>query len=281
MKTNWSILLFAALLILSACDAQPTTDGAPAADGPSSDEAAPPAQDGPEGNAAGRGDDDATAQFLKYLGDKVRLEWRIAYDTTMTIDGETTTTQMTLYLKGTDKMRTDATVPEFGESRTYVVDGVYTTCFQRSGAWTCMKITPSDTDTTEAQRDFEQEVQEDAADYAISLDGTKQVAGVTATCFKVTSSVDGFGLMRYCFSKEGAPLYTLIEGDAADSAFRTEMIATSYSKNVADSEFIPPAEATEFGAGGTMPAGDASGDNPCAACDSLTGDAKEMCLSYC
>jgi hypothetical protein len=218
---------------------------------------------------------DASNEFNAYFA-KRNLQWKIAYDLKSNAQGEQTTMQMTQYMKGEQKLRTDVTAQGM-ESQIYIVNEVYTMCTKSDGSWSCFKSEPSKDDAVTTEK-WEESYEEDATKYDIVADGTKVVAGVTAKCFKVVEVGKADAVVRYCFSSDGAPLYMYF----ADSESSSEMIATSYSKSVSDSEFIPPAEAKDIsamygGAGGTSPAG---GD-ACSYCNYLSGTDKDECLASC
>lgn len=253
----------ALLVLLAACAGNTTTD----ANGTAQDDV--PAGDG------GDAEDEFNAFFSKR-----NMEWRIAYDLKSTYDGQTSTSQMTQYVDGEDRFRTDMMF-EGTEARSYMVDETFITCTKQGAEWSCFKMTSDGGNETADTREWEEEYEEDATKYEITSDGTKVVAGVTAKCFKITEAGNVATTVRYCFSPDGAPLYIYSSGDGGVS----EMIATSYSKSVSDSDFTPPAEARDIsamygGAGGTLPA-DGDGGDMCAYCDYLSGDDKAECLANC
>ena len=292
MKTNWFILLIAALLVLSACDQAATTD-ADADTGAQADVAADAGDDSAQDVAADVGANvkltaDAKA-YMALLAAKADLEWKVDYDLSTTAGGETMDSQMSMYMKGTDRIRTDLSAGGY-DIQSYVLDGDVISCTKMGSSWSCTKFTAKEDDQPQAT-DIEADIQEDASQYTIDADGTMSIAGTTAKCFRITSNDPAQDVtMRQCFSSDAAPLYILMESNAEGQAFRSEMKATAYSKNVASSAFVPPAEPKEFdanayvgigagaGAAGTVEAG--SGDS-CAACDGLSGDALDICLSYC
>jgi hypothetical protein len=179
-------------------------------------------------------------------------------------------------MKGEKKFRMDFGSKE-GEMRSYMVNNVYTTCYNQ-GEWSCMKIEGNDSDNSAMEsREIQKDFEEDPTQWDIGADGTKQIAGVTAQCYKMNEH-GATEFVRYCFAKEGVPLYVRMESKEGV----TEMEATSYSTSVSDSDFVPPAEAKDLstmygGAGGTSPAG---GD-ACAYCNYLSGTDKDECLASC
>jgi hypothetical protein len=233
------------------------------------------AQDANPQTAEGEKASDASGEFNAYFA-KRNLQWKIAYDLKSSAQGEQTTMQMTQYMKGEQKFRTDMTVQGM-ESRMYMVNEVYTMCTKSDGNWACFKSEPSK-DTTASTEKWEDSYEEDTTKYNIVEDGTKNVAGVSTKCFKITEISNTKATVRYCFANDGAPLYMFF----TDGENTSEMIATSYTKSVSDSDFNPPAEAQDMsamygGAGGTSPAG---GD-ACGYCNYLSGTDKDECLASC
>ncbi len=294
MKTQWFVLGIALLLVLSACDQAATTDTDVTADADAqADVAADADDDSILDVAADVGENvkltaDAKA-YMALLATKADLEWKVDYDLSTKASGQTMDSKMSMYMKGTDKIRTDMSAGGY-DIQSYVLDGDVISCTKMGSSWSCTKFTAKEDEQPQAT-DIETEIQEDATKYTIDADGTMSIAGTTAKCFRITSNDPADDVtMRQCFSSDAAPLYILMESKMEGQEFRSEMKATSYSKNVASSAFVPPAEPKEFdanayagigagaGASGTVEAG--SGDN-CAACDGLSGDAKDMCLAYC
>ena len=204
------------------------------------------------------------------------LQYKVTYDIVSISDGTQTSVQMTQYIKGTNKMRMDSTYSGI-ESRTFVLDKVMISCSQQQGAWTCLKLASQEDKSTQATDSIESNM----SDYTVVADGTKQVAGTTANCFKVTGKdVQNY---RYCVSSDGVPLYMKMEGTSEGHAYSQEMTATSYSKAVSDADFVPPATPTEMPA---LPSGygsaNASGSgDACSYCSYLSGSDKDQCLASC
>ena len=261
--------IFALLLVLAACTSTEPQSG----DVPDT-EASDVAQDNANENSAVQ-TSDAEKEFESLFG-KRNLQWRIAYDINSAMGDQQSTSQMTQYIKGEDRFRTDMTY-EGMESRMYFVEETYTMCTRQNGEWSCFKSEPSDAEDTVDSTAWESEYEENEENYNILADGTKVVAGVTAKCYKIVDESNADAVVRYCFSSDGAPLYMYFSDEESTS----EMIATSYSKSVSDNDFTPPAEAQDFGsmygAGGTMPAG---GDF-CDYCNQLSGDERDQCLASC
>lgn len=231
------------------------------------------------GNAPGPGVDtppatgNALDSFLGALGAKSTLQWKVSYDVTSTAPGQggvpqTSTFQMTQFSAPPTKLRMDSAMGAV-ESRTYFVDNVYSSCTKSGADWTCYQLqTQPDADSSAK---FEDDVKSKPEDYTITADGTMQIAGVTATCYKIYD-LQNFET-RYCFSAERVPLYVKTAGTANGVSTSTEMKATSYSTSVSDSDFVLPAAATELNLGG--------GSDYCSYCSMLTGEDKEACLASC
>ena len=246
-----------------------------------------PAENGAGANAGAQANAGANAQagasasdqLAAIFGLKGALQYKVAYDIVTASDGTQTSMQTTQYVKGTNKLRMDS-VYSGVESSTFIVDKVIISCSQSEGAWSCFKLSSQEDATVAATEDIESNIN----DYVVVADGTMQVAGTTATCYKVTGK--DIAYYRYCASSDGVPLYVKMEGTSSGKAYSTEMTATSYSKVVSDSDFTPPATPTELPAigggitGGAGASGGAGGDL-CSYCSYMTGSDKEDCLASC
>ncbi|MCX6770372.1 MAG: hypothetical protein NT051_06930 [Candidatus Micrarchaeota archaeon] len=164
-----------------------------------------------------------------------KTQWKATYD--ITTDMTAAKMPMTQYVKG-DKSRIDSAVAGY-TGRAYVLAGKYYSCMQQASEWTCYE---SSMDA--AQADVQSQLQSNPSKYKSVSDGTKQVAGVTASCFKL-ENVEG-AAMRYCFAKEGVPLYISITGTSGGQAATIVMTATSYTTDVSDSDFALPAAAQQM-----------------------------------
>ena len=202
------------------------------------------------------------------------LQYMVAYNVTSQAQGQQISSQMTEYVDGTSKMRTDASMSGI-ESRTYVLGKEIYSCTSQQGSWVCLNMsTQQETGPTQA----EGEISSNMSNYQIVADGTMQVAGVTATCFKVTGT--DITYYRSCFSSEGVPLYVEVQGSSGGQAYSTEMVASSYSTSVPDSDFVLPAAATALPSIAGAVNGSA-GANACSYCGYLTGSEKTQCLASC
>ena len=156
-------------------------------------------------------------------------EWSANYDLTIKAGNMTQTMQVKQFSKG-DDYRVDTIVKD-SEIRTIGTQGTYITCSKQK-EWRCYKA-----DGAEAAIPLKQQIGAflaNATRYNITADGTKEVAGVTAKCFSITTSAPS----RYCFSKDGVPLYIWTSIGVAES----ELIATSYSTVVESNDFVPPVQ---------------------------------------
>lgn len=273
MKTLIMILL-ALSLVLVACSQASTDDAIDAnAQGVAGTTTETKAAEKVDKAAGSSGE----AEFLKLLNQKANLEWKVAYDLKSTYVGKTTNMQMTEYMKTEKKIRMDSAFDGI-ETQTFMVTDVYTTCSKQDGSWSCFKLDAKKTDGVDVQA-TEQKMEDNPNDYEITSDGTMQIAGVTATCFKIVSKQDKY-TNRYCF-KDAVPLYVYVQTEDGTS----EMKATSYSTKVSDSDFVPPAKAQDMGA---LTAGVGSGAGigsdskmPCNYCDYMSGSEKTDCLKSC
>lgn len=210
-----------------------------------------------------------SSELTQFLSNKANLQWKIAYDVATEAQGQSISMKMTQYYKGAKKIRTDMRTQGV-ESRTYIVNDELTVCSQTQDSWNCFKTQLQEDKIGDTEKDF----QSNLGNYNAVADGSKTVAGTSAKCFKVTDKSNKIS-MRECFSGDGIPLYIYMAGQG----FTTEMTAASFSKTVSDSDFEVPAGAQTS----TMPSvpEDAGSDDPCAACNYLTGDQKDQCLASC
>ncbi|MEM2137849.1 MAG: hypothetical protein QW568_02070 [Candidatus Anstonellaceae archaeon] len=201
--------------------------------------------------------------------------WKATYELSGT--GMQGVSEMTQYVKGIGKIRIDATASNI-ELRTYFLGSDMYSC-TKQGSWGCLKFSVPKTEQTDSSQlsyDLKNKLKENAAKYSVSADGTMQVAGVTATCFRVTSDEAN---VRYCVSPEGVPLYMLTTAKSEGKNAEFLMKAKSYSTSVSDSDFALPAEPIEF----TLPSalGNGSDFEACSLCSYLDGDEKAKCLASC
>jgi len=267
MKQFLIIALVAAMLLLLGCAGQQPAPQAPAQQQNNQQPPAPPAGDGQQTQQSSGSPLD---ELLGSLGGT--SGWKVAY--TITGSEMPNALQMTQYMKGTDKFRTDSTF-EGTESRTYLLGNDIYSC-TNSGGWTCFKF--SGQMSGDDSFKIEKNLKDDSSKYTVTADGTKQVAGVTATCYKIVSSDS---TTRYCVY-DSVPLYVMSTGTSNGRAYTSEMTATSYSKSVSDADFVLPATAQELPSiGGSGSSGDSDRDICESACSSLEGDARDQCEASC
>ena len=255
------------------------------------------------GASAGAGTS-ALGQFTALMDLESNAQWKADYDINTTIGTQHSTMALTQYLKGTSKVRTDVTVSGI-QTQSYVIDGTIYSCANVNSAWACYKVSNQTFDAvTQAKADL----QKDPSKYTIVADGTMQVAGTTANCFKV-SGVQDYD-MRTCYSDAGVLLNYKVTGVQQGQSFAYEMTAKDYSASVTDSDFVLPAAAQDIGSmmngfgagiganasasvGGSGVSGDAGAGasvgsgtgygagSMCEYCSYLTGDQKAQCLASC
>jgi hypothetical protein len=177
-------------------------------------------------------------KFVDIIKKKMDLEYTVEYKITSNAPGTESYT-MKQYFGGADKFRVDMKMDE-GETRTYLVGDTVYSCNDMQGDWQCLKMSGMERDM-DATAQFKS-VEDNPDAYDINYEGTKKVAGTTALCYAI--GVPGTGEMQYCFSKEGVPLYMLIDAEGS----RVEMAATNYKTSVSSSDFEPPAEAQDMAA---------------------------------
>ncbi|MBW2971420.1 hypothetical protein KY359_00135 [Candidatus Woesearchaeota archaeon] len=221
--------------------------------GPAAGRGAPAGEEGGEeleqGSAeadveeASEGDDWAD-KFTSLITKKAASEFTVSYDLTSKYDGETQRYSMTQYFGGPKRFRVDTKFPE-GEARVFFVDNKMVSCNKQGGAWQCFEFTTEGQEQQDPTAQF-RSVEERPQDYSILYAGTMSVAGATAYCYKIDYRAHGMpnSELKYCFSKEGVPLYMLVKAEGSE----TEMKATTYKASVSSSDFTPPAKAQDMNA---------------------------------
>lgn len=177
--------------------------------------------------------DSKTPELMNLLTNKTGVEYKVSYDITTTAAGQTFTIQKSQYVKTENESRSDSIIGGI-ETRSYVINDDHISCSMKSNAWSCQKINIPNDPTIKRYNNF---MEQNVSDYDSVSDGTREIAGVTAACFNATQKSTGY-TYRYCF-KDGALLYNYVKVNGVS----TEVIATSYSANVPDSDFVPPAQA--------------------------------------
>jgi len=197
---------------------------------------------------------DLKAQLMGLFSGATK-EYMVAYDTTISGGGQPDyTAKMTYYLKGADKLRVDtlANMPGAGDSRFYKVSGDFIMCNKQGADWSCIKIPQQD--PSKDPNNQSAEIQKNFGTSEIAQLPDRVIAGVTAKCFKMIVSVNAdeakqIGMSTfvntYCISSDGVLLFS----DSQSNNMHIVQQATSYVTNVADSEFVPPAEPKDIASG--------------------------------
>lgn len=173
--------------------------------------------------------EDPSDLFKGFAAKKASLAFEVEYQ--LTTDDQSS--KMTQFVKK-NLMRTDM-MAEGVESRMYVTaDGVFS-CMNQ-GEWSCFGMKQGQ----KSYDDVVDEVEANPEQYTIKKLPDKQIAGTTASCFRITTE----GTVDYCLSKEGVPLYIKSSG----SGYESEMVAQRYGLSVPDSVFKLPAEPQDLSA---------------------------------
>jgi len=166
--------------------------------------------------------------------------YTVAYDITVSTEGDASRMTQTHYLGG-KKFRLDVTdVEGETEMRFYNIPGGTYICVKIQGAWNCIGgKTQGDIDFGFDIENMTSGIEEDLAKSI--YDGTQVIAGVTAQCFRITVSE---GTMRYCVhSNYNIPLLMESTGTAMGREKYIKIIATSFTPGApSDSVFELPAE---------------------------------------
>ncbi len=166
----------------------------------------------------------ANTELKNILGQKI--QYKVSYDVT----AAGTASKMTQYISG-NKIRIDTLTQGF-EIRSYLFDKEFNSCNKITGDWICQKIDYKQSDSDKTQTDAKANVEK----YDVQSTGTKVVAGVTTSCYRITVTD---GIVDYCYSPDYVPLYVKTTAGKASS----ELTATSYSLSVSEADFALPAQA--------------------------------------
>lgn len=186
---------------------------------------------------------DAREAFESFFSTRTSSSWTVTYEMSSNAPGAEMMEglEMTQYIDGTDRFRTD-TAMDGMESRSYFVEGVVTVC-TRQDEWMCFESDLSDEIATQA--DVETAVE--AGDYTVRATEGRVIAGARTSCFVIDT---GDAEAEYCFSDEGVPLSMVITAED----MTMELIATEYSVGVSADAWDLPAEPGSFpGMGGFDP----------------------------
>lgn len=187
--------------------------------------------------------------FADFISKKVQLEYMVTYDAKTQAQGQNFNSEMSMYLKGVDKIRTDVEAQGV-ETRTIIDGNKIYACNKATGSWMCFETEYETSSSEEMQSDIESNPES----YSVTELPDRVIAGANTKCFRVTVEE---GNVDYCFSAEGVPLYIKTTGETEGVSFMNEMTATKYSTTVADSAFDLPAEPGNLNdmLGGNLPSG--------------------------
>lgn len=189
------------------------------------------------GNNGSEEENSALADFSALVAAKQAQPFKVNYDYSATVNGQTTTGTMAMYFKA-PSMRTDITMQANGNlvtTQAFFKDGKMYTCTNAVGSFMCLESTA--TISASASGNFVGEVESNQANYNITADGSMSIAQTTATCFKAIGK-EQEATTRFCYTADGVPVYTKSEFEGSV----TELKATSYSTTVTESDFTLPAQ---------------------------------------
>jgi hypothetical protein len=276
MKTILSIL-FVLMLFFAGCSSPPANEQTTATTNAEGDQGTATTQSGAATTNAQTTATTASASGNSLTNDVLNLfrgavtDYMVVYNI-KTTGGTTDSTDsdMTYYIKGTEKMRMDSSFEFEGkpsESRMYMVNEVFTSCTKMTGAWSCMKISSSNQkDPEESKKEMEDNIKTSS----ITRLADRVIIGINTKCYHMVMSITNAdpeirqriidsGMENwestYCISGDGVALYS--ESKTKDMVFIQE--AKSYKKGTSDSDYVPPAEAKDLsslmGGAGGQPSG--------------------------
>jgi outer membrane lipoprotein-sorting protein len=212
--------------------------------------------DGDGDNNGDDGDGDSLADRLRDLSDDYEIvEAKVVFDFTSTGGGEDEDfdTQMTLISRPPSDTRMEFSTDEGTVIVISTSDASYT-CFSGGGEESCFELPVGDSDPNGLPffGDFT-DVDEirDIVDAEADVDIDEfddNIAGEDVNCFRATGNVDGDdGETVWCFTDDGILLFSSFNGTVGgvDSTF--EMRATSFDRDVSDSDFEPPYDILDLG----------------------------------
>ncbi len=246
--TSWFSLAAAACLIAlfalaAACSS--SDDGDDNGDG---DDGSPTAT-----AVDGDGDDDGDggSLFDRLSDDYENVEAKVVYDFT-TGDGEDGDfdTEMTLITRPPSDSRVEFQLEGVTVINIVTSDASYS-CFSAEGVEYCSS---GDEDTTSLPlfgdfTDVDQirDIVDDESDVDID-EFDDNIAGEDVACFRTTGDIDGDdGEAVWCFTDDGILLLASFTGTTLGVESRFEMRATSFDRNVSDSDFEPPYDEVDLG----------------------------------
>jgi hypothetical protein len=204
--------------------------------------ATPPAGNTPEA-AATPGGEGGGGQFGD-LGQKfAAATFKAVYEIKSSGEGQDFSGTMTLYKKG-DNLREDLEAESGGEKTSLAFITTPDTSYMCSGA-TDTEAATCFSAPTEAGQGPEQMVADIEAlltDPSVDIVSTssRNIAGEDADCYTLQSP-EIEGEAEICLSDEGVPLSTT----SAAQGVETTLLATDFSRDVSDSDFVPPYPVSE------------------------------------
>jgi hypothetical protein len=196
------------------------------------------------------------------LGDRIRdisndyevVAAKVVYDFTASgADGEDFDTQLTLITRPPSDSRMEFSSDEGTIIAITTSDASYS-CVGGAGEDFCFDLPVEDSDlgTLPFFADFT-DVDEirDIADAEADVDIDEfddTIAGEDVNCFRTTGDIDGdVGEGSWCFTDDGILLLASFSGTTLGVESTFEMRATSFDRNVSDSDFEPPYDTLDLG----------------------------------
>ncbi len=254
-RARWLLVLLALtatlfLVVASACGGDDDDDdggddgGATATE--STDGGDDGGDDGGEETPADNGDDggDLSAQLQELSENWADVSGQITYK--FTSDGEETV--MTFYADPPDKSRTDF-VTDDGTTAIITNGDTSYICTEVDGVGTCL-ASPADGSADATLPFFNDFADPDSIENAVAganlADAEKfdeKVAGVDATCFRISGDFQGDeGSATWCFSDEGLLLRAVFEGSTGEFSMEATEIG-----EITDDDFEPPFDVLDIG----------------------------------
>ena len=226
-------LLTAAAIALAACGggAAPTAQAPTATQAPATTTAPTTATAAAAATAPGPNIADALKNG--------KATYKATYSWTVTVGGQTTTSEQTWYSKGANTRFDFSAGPGAAVSMYSIPDGTFI-CTSAGGTAFCQKAAIEQAFAQNPAAAFAVQLQSDPTKFNAAFTGGQTIAGQQAQCYSVKSIAGGaFGDVNTCYSSGGVPLKTTIS--ASGTTMTTE--ATAFSTTVSDSDFVLPAAA--------------------------------------
>jgi len=221
--------------------------------------------DSPTATADAAGDDggggDDSSGDGSTLGDRIRgisddyevVAAKVVYDFTASGAGEDFDTQLTLITRPPSDSRMEFSSDEGTIIAITTSDASYS-CVGGVGESFCFDLPVEDSDlaTLPFFADFtDVDDIRDIADAEVDLDIAEfddTIAGEDVNCFRTSGDVAGdVGEGSWCFTDDGILLLASFSGTALGAESTFEMRATSFDRNVSDSDFDPPYDTLDLG----------------------------------